>query len=216
MCRVSTARERMIDAAERICAERGLAAMSLREVQAASRQRNKSAAQYHFGSRDGLIEAVVETRMAPINEHRLRLLAELDEDPSVRSLVEVLVRPLAEATLGRPDSRWARFLFQSVADPALVSVVRRSFNASGYRTTHDRLLDSLDHLPQELRDHRLGQVVGLTVMTLAVADRAAAAGEPAPLDIETRCADLIEVCCGLLLAPAPATEAAPQDQEAAC
>ena len=47
----------MIDAGERLAAERGIAAMSLREVQAAAGQRNKSAAQYHFGSRTGLIEA---------------------------------------------------------------------------------------------------------------------------------------------------------------
>ena len=206
----------MIDAAERICAERGLAAMSLREVQAVSRQRNKSAAQYHFGSRDGLSEAVVETRMAPINEQRLRLLAELDDEPSIRDLVDVLVRPLAEATLGRPDSRWARFLFQSVADPVIVSVVQRSMAASGFRTAREALFGALHHLPPEVREHRLSQVVGLTVMTLAVAERIADAGEPAELDPETRCADLIEVSCGLLLAPAPAGRSEPQDQEAAC
>jgi len=206
----------MIDAAERICAERGLSAMSLREVQAASRQRNKSAAQYHFGSRDGLIEAVVETRMAPINEHRLRLLGELDEAPSVRSLVEVLVRPLAEATLGRPDSRWARFLFQSVADPALVAVAQRSLSATGYRTVRELLVESLDHLPTPVREHRLAQVVGLTVMTLAEAERAADAGLSTALDPATQCEDLVEVCCALLLAPAPTVDAGTQDEEAAC
>lgn len=204
----------MIDAAERICAERGLAAMSLREVQTASRQRNKSAAQYHFGSREGLIEALVETRMAPINEHRLRLLAELHEQPSVQSLVEVLVRPLAEATLGRPDSRWARFLFQSVADPALVSVVQRSLTASGFRTVRELLWSALDHLAPEVRDRRLGQVVGLTVMSLAVAERAADTGQPEELEPEEQCADLIQVCCGLLLAPSAGERR--QDQETAC
>ena len=206
----------MIEAAERICAERGLAAMSLREVQAASRQRNKSAAQYHFGSREGLIEAVVESRMAPINEHRLRLLAQLDDSAPVGQLVEVLVRPLAEATLGRPDSRWARFLFQSIADPALVAIVRRSLTASGFRTVQDRLRDALDHLPPPVRDRRLGQVVGLTLMSLAVAERNAAAGVPAELDPEAQCAELIQVCCGLLLAPAADTAAAGRDLEASC
>ena len=42
----------MITTAERIVAERGLTAMSLRVVQRESGQRNKSAAQYHFGSPD--------------------------------------------------------------------------------------------------------------------------------------------------------------------
>ncbi|HEY9555614.1 MAG TPA: TetR family transcriptional regulator, partial [Acidimicrobiales bacterium] len=84
------ARVQMIEAAERLAAEQGLAAMSLREVQAAAGQRNKSAAQYHFGSRAGLVEAVIANRMGPINEARLAMLAELDagiEPPSLRDLV---------------------------------------------------------------------------------------------------------------------------------
>ena len=59
----------MIDAAERLAAERGMAAMSLREVQAAAGQRNKSAAQYHFGSRAGLIEARSCERFAVLRDH---------------------------------------------------------------------------------------------------------------------------------------------------
>ena len=61
---VAGAREQMIDAAERLASERGLGAMSLRDVMAEAGQRNKSAAQYHFGSREGLVEAVIEARMA--------------------------------------------------------------------------------------------------------------------------------------------------------
>src|SRR5687768_9366109 len=109
----------MIEAAERVAAERGMAAMSLREVQAVAGQRNKSAAQYHFGSRRGLIEAIVATRMGPINEQRAARLAALDAAggaPELRSLVAVLVEPLAEATM-RPGSCWARFLAQGIADP---------------------------------------------------------------------------------------------------
>src|SRR3546814_3692652 len=96
--------------------------MSLREVQAAAGQRNKSAAQYHFGSRAGLVEAVIANRMGPINEARLAMLAELDagiEPPSLRDLVAVLVEPLAAATVSRPGSTWARFLLQGAADPEI-------------------------------------------------------------------------------------------------
>ena len=105
------ARDQMIAAAERLAVERGLGAMSLREVQLVSGQRDKSAAAYHFGSREGLIEAVVAARMGPVNERRLAVLAGLDPAPGaapLADLVAALVVPLAEHTVGRPGSRWAR------------------------------------------------------------------------------------------------------------
>ena len=87
------ARIAMIDAAEAIVAEHGLAAMSLREVGVRAGQLNKTAPQYHFGDRAGLVTAVVETRMAPIDAARGQLLAELDATPpvSVRQLVAAMI-----------------------------------------------------------------------------------------------------------------------------
>jgi AcrR family transcriptional regulator len=56
-------RIRLTETAEELFAERGLQAVSLRDVCAAAGQRNHSAAQYHFGSRLGLVVAVFEHRM---------------------------------------------------------------------------------------------------------------------------------------------------------
>src|SRR5262245_54265440 len=96
---VASARAQMIDAAERIAAERGLAAMSLREVQAAAGQRNKSAAQYHFGSKEGLVEAIATERMGAVGVRRRQMLDALGPSPTRRELVEALVAPLAEHVL---------------------------------------------------------------------------------------------------------------------
>ena len=68
----------MIDAAERLIAERGLGALSLREVATTAGQRNHSAVQYHFGSRAGLVEAVFDTRMTPIDARRAEMLVGLE------------------------------------------------------------------------------------------------------------------------------------------
>lgn len=205
-----TAREEMIDAAERIAVERGLAAMSLREVQAASGQRNKSAAQYHFGSREGLIEAVVTARMAPVNESRLARLADLDAtggSPTVRQLVEVLVEPLAEHTLGTTGSRWARFVAQGLADPAVAAVVQRCFAGRSYREVHGRLVAAVGDLPEPLRARRVAQVVGLVVLTLAEAEGRSPAGRRALPDAAV-VADLVDACVGLLTAPPSAATTA--------
>ncbi|MDH6679757.1 RecA-family ATPase [Rhodococcus sp. LBL1] len=47
----ATARQAMIEAAERLITERGMQALTLEHVQIAANQSNKSAAKYHSGSR---------------------------------------------------------------------------------------------------------------------------------------------------------------------
>jgi AcrR family transcriptional regulator len=194
----SDARTQMVDAAERLAVEQGLGAMSLRSVQAASGQRNKSAAQYHFGSREGLIEALVATRMGPINERRLQLLDQLDDDASLRDLVEVLAVPLAEHALQPGGSTWARFLVQGYADPELSHVVRSRVEGRPYQEVRRRMAEALTHLPPELRDRRTDQATGLLVSGLAAAE----AGHGTSLPADALVSDLIDLCTALLEAPA--------------
>jgi AcrR family transcriptional regulator len=195
------ARSQMIDAAERLAVQQGLGAMSLRAVQAASGQRNKSAAQYHFGSREGLIEALVADRMGPINERRLQLLDHLDDHASLRDLVEVLAVPLAEHSLRPEGSTWSRFLVQGYADPELSHVVRSRVEGRPYQEVRRRLAERLDHLPAELRDRRTDQATGLLVAGLAAAEAGHGSGLPA----DALVSDLVDLCTAVLEAPASAT-----------
>jgi AcrR family transcriptional regulator len=94
----------LIETAERLFAERGVNAVSLREIGATSGQRNTGAVRYHFGTKEALVNAVFEHRMTPINEHRLAMLAELDaaeRSHDVRGLTEAYLLPLA-GMLGDP------------------------------------------------------------------------------------------------------------------
>jgi AcrR family transcriptional regulator len=198
---MTDARTQMLDAAERIAVEQGLAAMSLRAVQAASGQRNKSAAQYHFGSREGLIEALVANRMGPINERRLTLLDALDArgpEPGLRDLVEVLTVPLAEHSLDPAGSCWARFLVQGFADPALSTVVRHRFEGRPYQEVRRRLANALTQLPADLRARRADQATGMIVAGLASAE----AGHTTYLSPAAQVADLIDIATAVLEAPA--------------
>jgi len=162
------ARIAMIDAAEAIVAEQGLAAMSLREVGVRAGQLNKTAPQYHFGDRAGLIAAVVETRMAPIDAARGRLLAELDATPSVsvRGLVAALICPLAEAVASRPGSRYARFLVQATFDPVLSSIVDEHVRAGSALDVMNRLTGCTG-LEENLESSRLQSLWATAVTTLA-------------------------------------------------
>lgn len=91
----------LMTAAERLFAERGIHAVSAREIAVAAGQRNTNAVKYHFGSPQGLVDAIFAFRMAPLNARRNALIAAYDgqgraADPY--ALAEAFVLPLAELT----------------------------------------------------------------------------------------------------------------------
>lgn len=112
------ARRSLERTAERLYAEEGLAAVSLRRINDESGQRNKSALQYHFRSRGELVLAVVERHAAAIARRRAAL-----ERPAVldtRARMRLVVVPVVDhlAALGTPS--WcARFTAQVLIDPQL-------------------------------------------------------------------------------------------------
>jgi AcrR family transcriptional regulator len=188
----------MIEVTERLVAEQGLGALTLRTVQSLAEQRNKSAAQYHFGSRSGLIEAVVRTRMAPVNDRRGELLDRLEGPDDPAELVDVLVRPLAEATT-TGASHWARFLAQCGTDPTLAQVVATASEGHAYRDCVRRLRRSLDHLPEPLRARRVDHAIALAITSLAATESRADAGT---LPVDAEIDDLIAMCTAVATTPA--------------
>jgi AcrR family transcriptional regulator len=85
--------------AEKLFAEHGIDRVSIRQINLAAGQKNSSATQYHFGTKVGLLEALFDYRMEPINQRRLEMLDELKEagtENTLCGLVEVLVHPLAD------------------------------------------------------------------------------------------------------------------------
>ena len=195
---MNDAASRMIDAAERLAAERGLAALTVQAVQDAAGQRNKSAVQYHFGGRQGLVNALVATRMAPTNERRTSMLLGLGAEPSTRELVEVLVVPLIESVLGRTPSYWARFLVQAIGDPGTGLAAMEAVDDEPLQITQDRLAARLDHLPEGTRTLRVQSAFAYACVVLAAHEVGAL---PADLDGEALTAEIVDACCGLVEAP---------------
>src|SRR5947209_19633461 len=100
---VSDTRTAILDAAERLYAERGLDGGSLRQITEEAGQRNNAAVHYHFGGRDGLVRTLFETRWAELEERRAVMLADLDASArgdDVEELVRVMIGPFAEAEDG--------------------------------------------------------------------------------------------------------------------
>lgn len=103
-------RESILHAAEKLFVSKGFEGTSLRAITAEA-DVNLAAVNYHFGSKEQLLEAVLLARIAPVNEARLRRLDALEEEfgpsgLSVEQYLDAFIRPAAEFVrgLGRQET----------------------------------------------------------------------------------------------------------------
>lgn len=90
-------RKRIIDTAEKLFAARGVDNTSLLDISKAAQQRNRSALQYHFTNKQGLLDAVLNKHSKGIAERRTTILDRLEASGtfSLYQLIEALVLPVA-------------------------------------------------------------------------------------------------------------------------
>ena len=86
--------DRLLDAAERLLAERGSTAVSVRDVLTEAGVANASAVGYYFGSKDGLVAAVERRAVVQVNAERAAGLEALDTSAPLEDLVRSFVAPL--------------------------------------------------------------------------------------------------------------------------
>lgn len=192
------ARGQILHTAERLIAERG-PDVSLREIAAAAQQRNNSAVHYHFGSRDALIEAVIEARMTVLEARRLELLAAYEAAGrgagDVRALVELLVLPLADLRT-EGVTHYCRFLEAVRSHPAVAGRERLADSGMpAVRIIVGRLDRALD-LPPQTRRQRLAAMATVLFALLADLERA----EPTAPDAAAQVSGIVDMLVGLLTA----------------
>ncbi|MEX0899987.1 MAG: TetR/AcrR family transcriptional regulator [Gammaproteobacteria bacterium] len=172
--RPQTTKARIVEAAEALFAEGGISATSLRHITARAGV-NLAAVNYHFGSRDALIEAVYARRLQPLNVERLRKLKEIEAQSSgqplslhqiIRAFIEPVLRVSRDPVLGGP--LFIRLVGQSYTEG---STRFERFFTGQYRDVLERFAEALAAaLPSLEREEiywRLHFMIGATAYTIA-------------------------------------------------
>jgi len=139
---------RLIDAAERLFGEHGIDKISLQEIAEAAGQANKFAVQYHFKTREGLINAVFEARLPAINrrrEHYVERLRAL-ENPTIADLLWAMIGPVVDQIDGEGRHRYSRFASQVRIDPRYRAGWFKSRHLAAVNEVMDMLRAATPHL----------------------------------------------------------------------
>lgn len=167
---------RILDAAEDIFIECGYEAMSLRQITSRA-DVNLAAVNYHFGSKEALIHAMLSRRLDKLNEERLKLLERFNAHLGERLTCEhVLGAMFIPALRLSRDPRvggraFLRLLGRSYTDP---SAFIHDFLNAHYASVAERFFDAfqraLPHLPREELGWRLHFAIGALSGVLAGTD----------------------------------------------
>jgi len=160
-------RQRILTAAERLFAERGITATSMRALTRAAGV-NLAAAHYHFGSKEALLDAVVERRARPLNEARLYELERLEEasgdaSPDVEDIFRAFLRPTVRDLVAAPEENLhlpRLFARVEAQPPEVLEALYRKHIGSAARRFVEALQRALPELPKELVSDRFRLAMG--------------------------------------------------------
>lgn len=197
----TTTRDRLLRAGEHLFARQGVDGAPTSQIVARAGQANDSAVQYHFGSRRGLLAAIIDRHMRRMEDQRKPVLDQLS-GADLGGIVAAVVEPLA-AELDTPDGR------------DFLRITAQLAGQSGVRT-HD-LPDPIAGTALAgqlaLLEDRCAAIAGervaleriavmITMLTAALADRARRVDEDLPvlLSHDEYVADLVAMLTAALAA----------------
>lgn len=172
-----TTKTRILDAAEELFMEHGFEATSLRLITTAAGV-NLAAANYHFGSKEELFQAVLTRRLDPMNRQRMDLLDRFEQAAqgtplSCDKILSAMFIPALKLARDQETGgkNFLRLLGRAYADPAPFI---RDFLSQQYRDMIGRFRTAfaaaLPHLAKDELSWRLHFVLGALSYTLAGTD----------------------------------------------
>lgn len=203
-------RAKLVAAAEQLFAERGVDSVSLNEISRVAGQRHSNVCQYHFGDRDGLIQAIIDKHVPGIVAAREAMFAALADDArdGLGPMVRAFVRPVADKLRDRDGgAAFIRFSVQMIAANVLLLEGKGPyrFTVPGIEDLNRRLTHAVrgQNLPEAVRRERLTVASIMLFQGLAVYStvRQAQGGGNADDDLDRFVADLERMIVGALTAP---------------
>ncbi len=205
----------ILDAAERLFADRGIAATSLRAVTSAAGV-NLAAVHYHFGSKDGLVQAVFSRRLEAVNGERLRLLDACEEAgggaPTIEDVLHAFVVPVLRMGLTLESGDVAKRLFGRLhVEPSQVieRVMSEQFGAVARRFI-PAIVRAVPDVPEEEVLWRIHFAIGAMAQTCLDTHRLQmiSGGRCDPSDVDGAIERLVRFLAAGLSAAAPAAQPA--------
>lgn len=206
--RSAQTRERFIAAAQQLYAERSIDSVSLNEITVAAGQKNRNALQYHFGSREGLLQAILDFHSEQVSALRTAFYQQ-QLDPAwspAQASARLLVLPVARYLELNPEGgHYVKILSQlaainnKVTNPGNQSQLRFSDEPNLFEV----MTEALSHLGKAEAQRRVFLVVSITFHSIADICRAADAPD-ASTPLKQRDAmfeQLVGVITDLLAAP---------------
>ena len=193
-------KEQIVLAGERLFARHGLDGISLRQIATAAGAGSNSAVQYHFGTKEQLIQAIFEHRLPDLHYRRSMLMAETGAG-TLRDLLNCQVLPVMEQA-ERPGSHYLSFVAM-LAQHRHYDVFKRlpaEFLQSA-QALSEQVSAQLGHLPAGLAQLRFPRAMTLLLQAAAEREQANAQGRPA-LPFRLDVSDLLDCIVAILQAPA--------------
>lgn len=156
-------KSKILDAAEKLFGIKGFDATSLRDITAEA-DVNLAAVNYHFQSKDSLIDAVILRRIGPVNQRRFEMLDAAGPRPTVEQILAAFMGPVLQLDLHRV----VPLLGRTISDPQ--EFVERVFNKhlqAVSRRFNEALSLALPELPPAERLWRLNFSIGIMTHVLS-------------------------------------------------
>ena len=206
-------RTRILDVAEELFMQHGFEATSMRLLTSTARV-NLAAVNYHFGSKDALIEALFHRRLDPMNAERIAALDALEQQAGeqplaaeqiIRAFIGTSLRMIEDARGG--GRNFIRLLGRAYTEPAKqIRALIGQLHAPVMERFKTALARALPQIPLDELVWRMHFMFGTLSYTLAATDTVQLIAGCKPEDrydarlLEAR---LIAFLCAGLLAPLP-------------
>ena len=170
-------RTRILDAAEELFMLHGFEGTSMRLLTSKAGV-NLAAVNYHFGSKDALIEALFRRRLDPMNAARIAELARLEEEANGRPLAaDAIIRAFVGQSLRHMEDtksggrNFIRLLGRTYTEPTKpIRVLIGQLYAPTMERYKNALERALPHMPREELVWRMHFMFGTLAYTLAATD----------------------------------------------